>query len=234
MGKNPSFPFYPGDWTRDLDDQDLEIEGAWIRICCRLWWMPERGKATKQIKEWSRILRKTEQKTIKIFQKLIEKGIASGEVLDNQTATIINRRMANYDRISKIRQEVGKLGGNPKLAKSENNLDNQKPNQKRPSSFSFSSSSSKKNTYSPEFNAFYAAYPKKRDPDRAWKAWQGRNGDRPDISVLLEAIKNQSQTPDWKKEKGQFIPYPATWLNAGSWKNEVEIGKSSEKPIITG
>jgi hypothetical protein len=85
----------------------------------------------------------------------------------------------------------------------------------------------KKNTYSRDFDQFYAAYPKKRDPDRAWKAWQNRNGNLPEISVLLDAIKNQIQSLEWKKENGRFIPYPATWLNAGSWKNEVDVDKSN-------
>ena len=84
----------------------------------------------------------------------------------------------------------------------------------------------KNNTYSLEFEQFYAAYPKKRDPDRAWKAWQNRNGDRPELSIILEAIKKQCLCSDWKKEKGRFIPYPATWLNAGSWKNEVDVEES--------
>jgi hypothetical protein len=155
MGKNPSFPFYPSDWTRDLDDQDLEIEGAWIRICCRLWWMPECGKATKSIKEWSKVLRKTEKKTIEIFQKLIKKGIASGEVLNNQTATIINRRMVRQGQISQLRQEVGRYGGNPAFKKGQKNpyyLDKQKITKtitkKISPSSSSSSSSSKKEIYS--------------------------------------------------------------------------------------
>ncbi|MFH0857578.1 MAG: hypothetical protein V1848_02410 [Candidatus Magasanikbacteria bacterium] len=98
------------------------------------------------MKEFARILRKTEQKTFKILQILIEKGVASGSVLDNQNVTIINRRMVDYDRISQLRQEVGKKGGNPQLLKSKKNLDNQNDNQKRPSSSSLSSSlsSSKK------------------------------------------------------------------------------------------
>lgn len=26
---------------------------------------------------------------------------------------------------------------------------------------------------------------------------------------------------DWKKDGGQFIPYPATWINRGGWEDEV-------------
>ena len=129
MGKNPAFQFYPSDWTRDLDDLDIQIEGAWIRIICRLWWSNQRGTATKSLQEWSNILRKTQRKTKEILQILIEKRVADGSILDNQNITIISRRMVNDFRISQLRKEVGKLGGNPKLKKSSNFLVNQTDNQ---------------------------------------------------------------------------------------------------------
>jgi hypothetical protein len=144
MGKNPAFQFYPSDWTRDMDDQDLEIEGAWIRIICRLWWSEKRGEATKTLKEWARILRKTDKKTMKIFQILFEKHIASGSLLDNQNITIISRRIVRDNEISQIRRASGVLGGNPKLIKTSNILDNQTVNQK-PTPSSSSSSSIKNN-----------------------------------------------------------------------------------------
>ena len=64
--------------------------------------------------------------------------------MDNQNITIISRRMVKDERIRKIRQEVGKLGGNPGLIKIRENLVNQTSNQKDQSS-SLSSSSSSKN-----------------------------------------------------------------------------------------
>jgi hypothetical protein len=148
IGKNPAFQFYPSDWTRDLDDHDLEIEGAWIRIICRLWWSETPGESTKQIREWARILRKTEKKTMEILKILLEKGIASGGVLDNQstnqTATIICRRMVSDYKISQLRKQVGKLGGNPNLIKKQNFLDNLSSNQIPTPSSSSSSSYNKK------------------------------------------------------------------------------------------
>ncbi|MGD0274969.1 MAG: hypothetical protein ABSB79_02765 [Syntrophales bacterium] len=142
MGKNPAFQFYPSDWTRDLDDQDLELEGAWIRICCRLFWA--HGKATKSLKEWSNILRTHPNKTGVILKTLLTKNICSGEFLDNQNITIISRRMVRDYEISQIRSEVGKLGGNPGLNKIKKNrqiLLNQTNNQNDQSSSSSSISS---------------------------------------------------------------------------------------------
>lgn len=222
MGKDPSFQFYPSDWTRDLDDQPIEIEGAWIRICCRLWWSPTKGEATKTLQEWADVLRKTNKKTMKIFQILIEKGIASGSTLDNQNITIISRRMKRDWEIRQMRRVVGSLGGNPALKKNENNLDNQSANQKCPPSSS--SSSSKKKEYSDEFISFYKNYPRKVAPDAAWKAWQKRNGERPPLEKILAVLEWQKKT-EWKATDKKYIPHPATWINSGRWNDEVETKK---------
>ncbi len=147
MGKLPAFPFYPNDWARDLEEHPLEIEGAWIRICCKLWWSEQRGCLTKSLQEWSRILRNNGRKTQPILNYLLNQHIADGQYLDNQNITIISRRMVHDEKIRKIRQEVGKLGGNPGLKKIRENLDNQGYNQNsRPSiSSSISSSNKEKN-----------------------------------------------------------------------------------------
>jgi hypothetical protein len=81
----------------------------------------------------------------------------------------------------------------------------------------------KGNKYSAEFETFYLAYPKKKAPDKAWEAWKKRNGDRPEIDVILSAVRIQSESTDWTKENGKYIPYPATWLNQGRWADEVDV-----------
>ena len=149
MGKNPAFQFYPSDWTRDLDDQDLEVEGAWIRICCRLWW--SQGKATKTLREWSNILRTHPNKTGVILKTLLTKSICGGEYLDNQNITIISRRMVKDIKLSEVRRAVGSMGGNPILKKIDVVLDNQTDNQNpTPSSSTLLSSYSKINTIAPD------------------------------------------------------------------------------------
>lgn len=112
MSKNPAFQFYPSDWQRDLDDHPLEIEGAWIRICSRLYWTE--GTATKTLEEWSRILRKNRKKTQVILHYLADKQIA--DLLNqNGNITITCRRMVRDANIRRIRKEAGIKGGNPIL-----------------------------------------------------------------------------------------------------------------------
>jgi hypothetical protein len=81
----------------------------------------------------------------------------------------------------------------------------------------------KKEEYSVDFKTFYDAYPNKKAPDDAWRAWQKRNGDRPPLQTMLDAISKQIS---WRKNPppGEFIPnwkHPATWLSKGSWADEI-------------
>lgn len=69
-----------------------------------------------------------------------------------------------------------------------------------------------------DFERFWSAYPKKRNKETARKAFKKLKG--VSIETLLEAIEKQKRSQDWLKDGGQFIPYPATWLNAGGWENE--------------
>jgi hypothetical protein len=119
MGKAPAFQFYPMDWSRDLEEHPLEIEGAWIRICCKLWWEETRGTATKSLENWARILREKPKKTLEIFHYLVKQNIADG-VIQNGTITITSRRMIHDENIRKIRKEAGSKGGNPILINKAN------------------------------------------------------------------------------------------------------------------
>lgn len=71
------------------------------------------------------------------------------------------------------------------------------------------------------FAEFYAAYPRHQARGKAAKAFRSQGLTRSDLPALLAAIAAQRSTPDWIKESGQFIPYPATWLNDRRWLDEV-------------
>ena len=71
------------------------------------------------------------------------------------------------------------------------------------------------------FDAFWAAYPKKKSKGQALSAWKKLKPDSSLQALILKAIEAQKRSPDWQKDKGQYIPYPATWLNAMAWEDEV-------------
>lgn len=79
-------------------------------------------------------------------------------------------------------------------------------------------------SYSQEFEKFWDAYPKKVGRAAAWKAWQNqkRAGVLPANGKIQEAINEQLRSDQWRKEGGQFIPNPSTWLNQGRWDDKLQ------------
>jgi len=69
------------------------------------------------------------------------------------------------------------------------------------------------------FNSFWQHYPKKRNKGQARKAWLKLSPDKPLIKKILQAVEVAKESDDWQKEKGKYIPYPATWLNAEGWED---------------
>lgn len=80
------------------------------------------------------------------------------------------------------------------------------------------------------FAVFWSAYPKKKSKGDAEKAWKRIKPDaelRERINSSLEAMKASN---DWTKEGGQFIPHPATWLNAKGWEDEISSPGNASAP----
>lgn len=71
------------------------------------------------------------------------------------------------------------------------------------------------------FDAFWTAYPKKKSKGQALSAWKKLKPDSSLQALILKAIEAQKRSPDWQKDKGKYIPYPATWLNAMAWEDEM-------------
>lgn len=71
-----------------------------------------------------------------------------------------------------------------------------------------------------EFESFWQAYPRKKNKIAARKAFDKV---KVPLQTLLDAIDRQKRSTQWSKDGGQFIPYPASWLNKGAWDDEPEI-----------
>ena len=71
------------------------------------------------------------------------------------------------------------------------------------------------------FETFWKAYPKKSGKDLARTAFVKRKVNNELLETMLKAIAQQKNTDQWKKDNGQFIPMPSTWLNQGRWQDEI-------------
>lgn len=68
------------------------------------------------------------------------------------------------------------------------------------------------------FDAFWAAYPKKKAKEDAKRAFAKIND--ADKLNIISALNKQKASYDWTKDGGRFVPYPATWLNGRRWEDE--------------
>jgi len=71
------------------------------------------------------------------------------------------------------------------------------------------------------FDAFWALYPNKKGKGAARKAFE-KALCKTDAQTISKAIRAHCASSDWKKDGGQYIPHPATWLNQERWEDELD------------
>jgi len=82
------------------------------------------------------------------------------------------------------------------------------------------------------FERFWTVYPKKLSKGQAEKAWQKLSPDEQLLERILSAVERAKTRADWRKDAGQFIPHPATWLNAKGWEDETVVSLPLQKPRL--
>lgn len=84
------------------------------------------------------------------------------------------------------------------------------------------------------FARFWELYPKKKAKGDAEKAWKKLKPSESLVDTIIKAVEAQKSSTDWKRDGGQYIPYPATWLNRKGWEDEVEssptVSTGTERP----
>ncbi|MGP8289678.1 helix-turn-helix domain-containing protein [Vreelandella zhanjiangensis] len=70
------------------------------------------------------------------------------------------------------------------------------------------------------FNRFWSAYPKGRGKREAVEAWKSIAPDETLIEKMLEVLEQAKNSQDWCKNGGQFIPFPAKWLESYGWEDD--------------
>jgi len=78
------------------------------------------------------------------------------------------------------------------------------------------------------FEKFWAAYPKKKSKGDAEKAFNAINPSEQLVETMLSTIERAKTSDDWMKDRGQYIPYPATWLRAKGWEDQETETKEKE------
>jgi len=74
---------------------------------------------------------------------------------------------------------------------------------------------------SDDFARFWDAFPKKRGKADTWKVWQKLKPSAEVVNQMLEALELQCRCRQWIEDDGKYIPWPAKWLRAACWQDEL-------------
>lgn len=80
------------------------------------------------------------------------------------------------------------------------------------------------------FAAFWSAYPRKDSKAKAQASWDKLKPDKELVSRIMTALEQHKRSDQWNRDGGQYIPYPATWLNQRRWEDEGITPTQPEPP----
>jgi len=86
------------------------------------------------------------------------------------------------------------------------------------------------------FERFWSVYPKKVGKGDARKSFMKIKPSDALLGKMVTAVIAASASFQWKKDNGQFIPNPATWLNQQRWEDDVppDMGMPDQKQAPPG
>jgi len=77
------------------------------------------------------------------------------------------------------------------------------------------------------FDEFWKLYPKKKDKGSALRAWKKIKSPSETFEKIKKALSWQTNSQDWKKDNGQYIPYPGSYLNGIMWEDEKSTNQTT-------
>lgn len=69
------------------------------------------------------------------------------------------------------------------------------------------------------FDEFWQLYPRKKDKGKARPAWE-KALKKADADTILAGLRRYVDDPRTHRDGGQYIKYPASWLNAEAWDDD--------------
>lgn len=72
------------------------------------------------------------------------------------------------------------------------------------------------------FEEFWSLYPRKVGKLKAFQSFKRINPKKELFDQMMDALReNIASNAQWKRDNGQYIPHPTTWLNQGRWFDEI-------------
>lgn len=233
----PWYPKYPADYTLDTRHLSLAEHGAY-NLLLDLYY-GNNGPISSDIGRLSKVIGAVDSQCMQALENVVREFF---QVDPSNTALLrhnkCDRIIQDSDEQHKKLSEAGRKGmekrwGNG-YSKVNNDVNNEaiashththtvKERDGLSSVLSLPNPAPVDKSTSEAFEAFWRNYPKKKsrgDAERSWAKIKPDQKMRVQIMAKLNALKKSA---GWIKDGGEFIPYPASWLNAKGWEDEVGV-----------
>jgi curved DNA-binding protein CbpA len=202
MAKDPAFLFYPGDWDGGTKLFSRHVKGAYMDLLmCQFHngHMTSHdlvfilGQPDYDLYWESKLKSKFTQDSEGRFynQKLESEQIKRRNWCESRA----NNKEGKNQYSGHVTSHMENVNKNVNVIKDNNNIEI-------------------------KFSEFWRSYPKKKAKVSAEKSFKKINPDETLFKIIISAIEKSKTTEEWIKEKGKFIPHPATWLNNKRWLDE--------------
>ena len=132
----------------------------------------------------------------------------------------IDRDTEKYASVVAARTEAGKKGGRPKKQKKQMLFEESKKSQDKDKDKEEDKDNiPPKSPQGERFERFWACYPRKVGKGNAQKIFAKLKPSEEMLGGMIRAVELAKQSPQWQRDGGQYIPYPATWLNQERWED---------------
>ncbi len=233
MNRAPAFQFYPKDWLDfRVQRMSFEAQGAYLKLLCFMW---ADSDDQCSIINNNDLLAHALGTTVEHWLNL--RGEIQCEfdpILKEKNNRLVSERLKQEAlkqlKYRKAQSQKGKQSAQQRLNRGSTATEPLHQPTGKSSSSSSCSLKKKEKTISAAspvvlngarqtFEIFWRAYPRKRNKGRAEKVWAALKPDDVLVGVMLGKLDQARHSPDWNKENGAFIPYPATWLEAKGWED---------------
>jgi uncharacterized protein YdaU (DUF1376 family) len=225
------FPFYPDDWISSpkVMMMTMEQRGIYITLLAHAWNFPG-GSLPDDMSILQRFCHGARKVNIQHVLDIcfVRRSDVGGDVTWTNPRLLHERSRAiakhqNVSEASKIRENIKKeITILPKSCHNRGHNQNQNQNHNQNQNQKESKTIVQKTALNEGFKIFWKAYPKKQGREKARQKWDVLKPSAELLSEMLIALEQQKQTEQWRKDNGQFIPMPITWLNQKRWEDEVK------------
>jgi len=212
----PSLDFYPGDFLAGTMAMEADEVGAYIRLLCYQW---EHDTIPNDRRAIALITGTLPSEFDRVWSKVRDKfsttnGLDDGDLFNERLEAERQKKQEISEKRAAAAHAMHKQSKQGCKKHAKGSRKKEVGRRKKGSS----EEGSRKTRYTPDFEAFWSAFPRGRRKSKAaaWKAWATAI-ETVSTDVLIERAKDYAASDEGH---GQYVKMPSTWLNQRCWEDD--------------